>query len=850
MDCSGIDLVHPVDRMPPGSFPYLFNTRVISEGRIDGRPGYSVFGAGVGGPKLLHSIRRLNDPDESLVSSGYTYIVGNGTQLWEGQETALAEIDSGYSGNPLSLIPFRPNNSPESWMYVYDQDKQVKVRADGTLRAIGVTPPNAAPNIDFGIPASVAVETGNSAVGWTVSLPFVSITGGEDRTNGGAFTIANILYNSGTAGWACINPSAGVTNWTGARMNIVLNSGGGNQETVTIREIHTPIATSYVQAIQYDSGSTGLCSLVLNGLPGGLDRNSLIQIADGTHTDVIRVLSVVLSPDGTAYSVRCSTVHTFAAGAGSVVTGLLSWYCYTALAHATTETITSLFNFIAYSGSAAGTGTARIKFGSPVNCLNANGRTIDPANDYLHISLFLETPLTVATLTLLIDIDPATATGGTPFTGNFWQWNLTQKDLGSFGQNSAGVWGEIVIPISQGIQNGGNLALDFSAVQAVGITIVSTGVCNWGFDWWYFFGTYGPVIQPNAPSGYFYDSVFRDSSTGALSVPGPTTRYSLDPLRESIVATPATTTAGGVDYSDIYREGGTLTEFVYVGSVQNNNASPNSFTDGLADETIATNPSPDLTQLQPWPTLGLAWTGVVNVVGTSVIWVSGTTFNVNLLQNSIILLNGVAYLTRGQPHSPAYLEIQSDAGVLTNAAYSIESPTLANQPLPIVFGPLEGPFAPVAFGLGDLVNAGTLYFTNTANLDGVSDQNTIELSGPSEPLVTGEVWNGLVFAGSRLNTFLVRYSFIQALEGQSPYQFVRLPSPSGFWCKWGICRGPDGAYAIGRDGIYRWTDQGGGKCHRSKTLPAVSSRRTTRSGDERPLSGGHDADFVYAVVVS
>lgn len=788
----GLDLVSPVDRMPPGSLQYAYNIRTVEEGRIDARPGYAPFGSGVGAPKLLHSIRRLNDPDASFAANGYTYIVGNGTTLESGIETAITQIDTGYSGNPLSLLAFRPDVSPESWMYVYDQNKQAKVRPDGAIRPIGVVPPNAAPNIEYGIPAFAGVVDGTSATGWGVAGT-ASMIATADRTNGESLTIAVILYNSGTTGWCCLSPSSMPIGWTGERMRVSLSG----TENALVREIHGAIASTTISAIKYDSGTSGLCSIVLAGQPAGLARNSLIKL---NSTEVVRVLSVVLSPDGTLYSLRCSTSGTFSATQS--VTGLISWYTFTALNHAVSDAITS--SYLAVTNTGAGVGAAAAKVVE--NAGIANNRPISIADDYLHISVFLQNPQNVVTLTLLIDVDPATV-AGTAFSDNYYQWDIPQSQLGNFGSGSGDVWIEVVVPLSQGVRNGDNPNLTLTTVEAVGVALTTTGSCSFGFDWWYNFGTYGPVIQPNAPTGYIYTARYRDSSTGAASVPGPFTRYSLNPLREAVIVTPPTTNAAGIDYSDIYREGGTLTDFVYVASVQN--ISLSSFTDGLADATIAGNPGVDLTLLQPWPVLDVPWSGVVNVIGTSVTWVSGTEFNTNLVQNSIILLNGVSYLTRGQPKSATFLELQLDAGVLANAAYSIQSPTLAGQTLDVAFGPLEGPFAPVAFALGDQVNAGTLYYSNTSNLDGAADTNTIELCGPTEPLVTGETWNGLVFAGSRGSIYMVRFSFAQGLiTGATPYQFSRLPSAIGFWSRWAICRGPDGVYALGRDGIYRVTEQG------------------------------------------
>jgi hypothetical protein len=225
---------------------------------------------------------------------------------------------------------------------------------------------------------------------------------------------------------------------------------------------------------------------------------------------------------------------------------------------------------------------------------------------------------------------------------------------------------------------------------------------------------------------------------------------------------------------------------------------------------IANGQTADFTALQPWPILQPQWSGVVNVVGTTVAWVSGTQFDLNLISGSVILIAGVAYQTYGQPDSATQLQLFRSAGVQSGVNYQVGAPTLAAQPLPLAFGPLEGPLASVVFALGDPLNPGTLYWSNPANPDAASDQNTLEITPPSEPLISGAVWNGLVFVGSRDNLFLVRYSYLQTL-GQptaGAYQFQRLPTPSGIWSRWAICAGQDGVYYLGRDGIYRVNESG------------------------------------------
>ena len=809
MDCAGLDLVNPVDRQPPGSFPFLENVRVTQEGRIDGRPGNTVYDSSASAPKLPHSIRRLNDPDLSLAAAGYTNIVGNGTILEAGAQGALSSIDTGYSGKPLSLIPFRPDQSPESWMYVYDSAKSAKVRADGAVRAIGVAPPSRAPSIEYGIPGVAVINEGQTDTGFSVSGA-ATAHGTFDRTNGDTDTLTTVIYNSGTSGWCCIQPAVTQPFWMGERMRIILNSGGGNAETVVVREIHNAVAATTIAAIAYDSGTSGACSVVLTGNPVGLARNSLLQFVGGGGTEIVRVTEVILSPDGTVYSLRCVLANTHAATA--TVNGILSWYVYTTLTHAAAETYSA--EAVSITQSAAGAGIAQLT--ASISASTANNRPIDPANDYLHISVFFQNPQNIVNLQLLVSLD------GTPnfsFTnpGNSWIWTIPQTQLNNQG-SSGNSWGEVVIPISSGVRSGNDLTRTFANITGIALQLTTTGACAWGFDWWYFFGTYGPVIQPNAPTGYTFQSRFRDASTGSASVPGPQNRYELFPLREQVLVTPATTTAAGVDEIDIYVLGGTISQFLYVGSVMNNNGSPNTFSDNLPDTFILeVNQPPDLTLLQPWPILDLPWMGTVNVIGTSVVWASGTQFNLNLLSNSVVLINGVAAQTYGQPRSATFLELTQDAGNLTGATFLIASPTLAAQTLPVAFGPLEGPFLPVVGAVGDAKNAGTWYFTNQANLDAASDQNTLELTNPSEPLITGETWNGQFYVGSRENVFAVRYAFIQ--QGTTPYQFVRLPSPSGFWSLWAICRGPDGVYALGRDGIYRWTDASGVNISDAKLYP-------------------------------
>lgn len=132
----------------------------------------------------VHSLRRLNDSTSpSLLPSGYTYIAGAAQILSAWNPTlGVLNVASGFTGNPFSLIPFRPNTSVEPWMYCFDDapannvtivtqylvttgphanqpvsfgsNGQVKVRSDGRAYRVGITEPQLAP----------IVSTSNSSI--------------------------------------------------------------------------------------------------------------------------------------------------------------------------------------------------------------------------------------------------------------------------------------------------------------------------------------------------------------------------------------------------------------------------------------------------------------------------------------------------------------------------------------------------------------------------------------------------------------------------------------------------------------------------------------------------------------
>lgn len=129
LDFGGMDLVHPVDLLPPGKFAFCQNIRRYIKGGIIGRN--LLTGALYTLSASLHTIRRLNDSTPNGPPSGYSIINGAGTvlSLWN-TTIGVSNVASGLSGNPVSVVPFRPNASVQTYGYVADSAAQGQVTLD------------------------------------------------------------------------------------------------------------------------------------------------------------------------------------------------------------------------------------------------------------------------------------------------------------------------------------------------------------------------------------------------------------------------------------------------------------------------------------------------------------------------------------------------------------------------------------------------------------------------------------------------------------------------------------------------------------------------------------------------
>ncbi len=838
-DAIGIDLNRPVDSLKPGKWSWLKNVRSYQAGTLQPREGTTLIDDVTSGQTPAHSLRRLNDP----ANSTWTLIAGAGTHLGFGQAT-FSDIDSGYSGNPLALVPWKPKDSPKPFMYIGDSSRMRKIAVSGAVDNIGYAPPTVAPGVTLTtVPAYKTLDTFQATTGWSAS----GTAAAPSTTSRISTTIAQILFDVSSTGWATISPTATAGIGQGGR--VIINAAGGTAETVTVQSVSAPSSATTIASIIYDSGTSGLCSIIFatpvtQAVPDGLLRNTTIS-------ENVRILSVTTGPQGQT-SVRVSTSGTFAAT--NAIQVLASFRAYCVSTHSTTETLTELaLRSAVTNGTGFLTKTAALDLS-----VIATGLPAQPS-DIMHITLRVSDPTLLSEIKAEMDVDSAS----NDFSKNFYYAAYRASDLTSNAANlqslidaknliiqkqladatkllapqfrtgstatfdettgtikvkgagrlvpiitsyqfdpGAAQFVELSVPIGSLIRVGSDGSRTLQNVAAIRLVIQATGSINFDVDSWWIGGGYGPDTSPPESTPYFYRYRARNPATNVPSNFSPPSRYEAFPRRQSVTVTPTQYAApSGTSLStsdfviDIERFGGTIPEWHYVGTVANG-SSP-TFADIYPDDTVSGNPTHGNTNYQPWPILGLPVTGTTGTVAGTTLNDSGSNFNTSWAMGIRILVNNQPY-TIYKVISTSRLETFENMGSQTGVVWRIDEPTILAQTLPCLWE-WDGSL----WACGDPVNAGRLYRSNP-NSETTTPNNYLEVTSPSEPLMNGLQFNvrGFVFSTANMAQIL------PTGNPDNPYRYELIPDGRGMFSRWGLTREPAPIMAfLAKDGIY--ATQGG-----------------------------------------
>lgn len=833
----GINTVLPPDQMPPNKYPFLQNVRSYRAQRMIGR-------AVQGDPQqalgsAVHSLRRLNDTTPEGPVSGFALVGGAGAALFLNS----TQIATGFSGNPLALVPFRPNSSPQPWMYVGDSSDSVellvssfacagmvKVRSDGLVFKTGVKEPQSAPVIG----TETTTVTGNVTVLGT-ARPWSNVSG------------LNPSFNYGDNG-----------NGTGS---VVIST-----PVTGAKVVLTATGTAVVNGVSHGPGDAGPIG---TQNPGHFVLGGSCAILCGAWTDSSG--NVVSGVTAGAVTIGASATLTVPAGATRLQLGIDgiggnfsgntgSFAVAFAVTTSAVTTVLSTFGDITayYWGDSPHSGPVQDYIWKNPDDTAGTGptRSIVDANGFTsNNSLAFDEPThgsgatpmqwnvldsTGTTLSTKAVFQPALESEGYQDFNLCIVGNLFAPAAGTYSiainvQNTCmwGIGGNATWP-GQGTFRGTQsqtmtvvsklqlLPTVQNNVTTIAVTFPAAGLYPIELDYDYWdksgrnlnitspFGTVIPPVTGNAKQDVSYRYVFRSSITGATSNPSPASIPEQVPSISNTIL-PEFSTDPQVDKVDFYRMDSALDSFTYVGTGPNTNP-PTKFTDQLLDTDVAANPLLQFDNFEPFPSIDLPKGGVVNVVGGVVEWVSGDLFNVRWLPGTIINIGGIAYTLYNRPSSTTNL-LAIDVEDGTNLTYEIAEPILAAQPMGSMWGDTDN--TAFVFACGDPLRPGVLYWCKGNNLDSAPDTNQQDVTSPSEPLINGVIANGIGMVFSAENGWSIYPNFSAALatvtgvQG-SAFSLIRASVTRGLYIRPCICTDGSGTFFYrSKDGIE--ATSGGGK---------------------------------------
>lgn len=879
----GLRTLKNADAFQPNKYPLATNIRSRTGNSIRTRPGLSFMFATGTGATAVTDLRAY----AALATDNRPRFLARDSldRIWLDTGAQVGSLLAGGLG--VSLIPFRPAQSPNPFMYVANAADYQKFSAPDATNAViqhevGITEPQSSP--DAAIDTFSVDDVTGVASGWAAA--------------GTASGLADITRVTDTVGAAVLADPASVPPSLGTRYSVQTGAAtqyqigmrvdiGGAAIHAIVEDIFPSISTGVslsILSIFYFTGATGRCVIVPNLMPvdnsipafsegdptGGtigmqqliasLRRGSIIKL----NLESVLVLSVSRGPSG-SIAIETSTVSSHAAG--ETLSGVPAIAVHSGVAPTTGMTISG--TALQWS-NAVGLGTVTTPFTSATNPfihLNSGDPTL-PApqqEDYVHLSINVSDLTQLSTTAPAIRIMFDVNSGAADFAANYFYFEVRANDLlaavsgtqsqlagaqtaaqrqgidrsldaggaldsvdiaPTFGtRNPAGSrqlpaavtgvtpintsgqtelgssqWSEVLFPIQSLTRVGNDSTRTLANCQAVRVQLntLGTAVIQIGSLWVGQGGGQPDVGDVGAL--YFYRVRPRDSRTGVVGNPSPSTRYGVNPRRQRVILPlPSAAYDSQIDTWDIFRYGGSVAAFRYIGSVA---STATTYTDNVFDDAARAGDPLDFDNFEPWPSVDLPFTGTAQlVVGTLALVTIPAGFSpLRWLPGTQIILSGTqAFTLRARPTlvsgTTYLLQFIENAGTGTLIPAQINEPLLANQPGAYLWGPDS---VGTIFSCGDALRPSTVSYSKQFIPDSAPDSYNQELCPPSEPLLGGDIVDGvsIVASSSRWWRLIPQFNLPQR------YSAVPLPWPRGLAAPFGHCTDGEQEYWWAKDGIF------------------------------------------------
>lgn len=841
---TGISIGNRNDLLEQGKFQLLKNIRSNGEGLIKSRPTLGIpIILSPANSLLVHSIKTIVDK----FLNTFTRIAGAGDSIYSGNPIPNFKA-SGFSGlHPLSIVDFRPEESIAAWAYIADDNKMVKISSADVLKNIGLIAPRNSAEVKIAKPERKVIDEFDN-----VSIPLWT-NGGlaaaptvESRLN---TTISAILFDEAAPSFASIVLAAFPDS---VQAGMIVDIGGVGAEEIIIDSVFkSPIAAGIatISKIIYDSGASGLCTISASqGIPN-LEIDSILLL---NGTEYIRILDIIPSLNNST-TFRCKTIGTFAAT--NTLEGKPSIRAYLLNNHlAGVSVSTSVLKSVI---SGAGISTLTRVFNVDLTTTGSRPISLD---DILHFSMIVSDISKISEVQIQMDIDQTTNdftrnfymkailpnffansinqtestltvqqqalqrsqiqrsfsrmlyTGrvsfpyyrlmenNPDFLENFDNWNspTLNSDQTSLGQ---GQYSEFFIPLKEFIKVGTDQARTLKDIKAIRISINCKSAVDIFLDALWVGGSFelSNVDRDEKGNPYNWIYCYQSESTKEVSDWSPFLRNGLYLSRGRIrlKATPSSELSS-TDRIIWARFGGSNNDFRIIGNQKNDNSE---FIDEFSDSNIARNSKVTFGKRKPFCFIDAPKKGTCDIYGNKVVRVSGDSFNTTWAYGSQIVIDNIPATLYNSPLDGNNLELDRDLGSKTGVEFYIPEALLTGQNLPIIFGTFgQGQTGLVIFGLGNKLASGTVYWLDPNLPDTMNQDNFLEITSPSEPLMNGVVYFGVPLIWSTEGSYQLSASFV---DNELSFKARANTSSKGLFARYAFCLGSKYIYFLSNDGIYK-----------------------------------------------